>query len=193
MIRDARSRMHVLDWVESLREPFVPSLNALIGETGAVVTASGVWMPKNRASPEEVLLSRPNPLIAPELATTLRRWWLAEDHPKANEPNWDLAATATFSGGAAGLVLVEAKAYAGELRNERKGKSAASNPRNHAQIGAAIEEARAVLNGIRPGVAISRDSHYQFSNRVAFAWKLATLGVPTALVYLGFTGDTGIP
>lgn len=41
-------------------------------------------------------------------------------------------------------------------------------------------------------MAISRDSHYQLSNRIAFAWKLASLGVPTVLVYLGFYGDEGI-
>ena len=38
----------------------------------------------------------------------------------------------------------------------------------------------------------SRDSHYQLANRLAFAWKLATLGFPVVLLYLGFTGDTGI-
>jgi hypothetical protein len=27
---------------------------------------------------------------------------------------------------------------------------------------------------------------------LAFAWKLASLGVPTVLVYLGFIGDVGI-
>jgi len=42
------------------------------------------------------------------------------------------------------------------------------------------------------GIAISRNTHYQLANRIAFAWKLATLGVPTVLVYLGFTGDDGI-
>lgn len=41
-------------------------------------------------------------------------------------------------------------------------------------------------------MAISRDRFYQFSNRLAFAWKLASLGIPTVLVYLGFTGDDGI-
>ena len=39
---------------------------------------------------------------------------------------------------------------------------------------------------------ISRDTHYQLSNRVAYAWKLASLGVPNVLIYLGFIGDTGI-
>lgn len=41
-------------------------------------------------------------------------------------------------------------------------------------------------------MTISRDSHYQFANRLGFAWKLASIGVPTVLVYLGFTGDDGI-
>jgi hypothetical protein len=30
------------------------------------------------------------------------------------------------------------------------------------------------------------DSHYQLSNRFAWAWKVATLGVPVVLAYLGF-------
>ena len=33
---------------------------------------------------------------------------------------------------------------------------------------------------------ISRDHHYQLSNRFAWSWKLATLGIPVVLVYLGF-------
>lgn len=32
--------------------------------------------------------------------------------------------------------------------------------------------------------------HYQLANRVAYAWKLADLGLPVVLLYLGFTGDT---
>ena len=40
------------------------------------------------------------------------------------------------------------------------------------------------MNG-RPW-ALSRDSHYQLSNRFAWAWKLASLGIPVVLVYLGF-------
>ena len=41
-------------------------------------------------------------------------------------------------------------------------------------------------------MCISRDSHYQLANRLAFTWKLATLGIPVMLLYLGFTGDDGI-
>jgi hypothetical protein len=63
---------------------------------------------------------------------------------------------------------------------------------NHKRIGLAIAEACRALQRMDASTAISRDSHYQLGNRVAFAWKLASLGVPTVLVYLGFTGDTGI-
>jgi hypothetical protein len=109
-------------------------------------------------------------------------------------PNWDLAATCTIEG-QRGLVLVEAKAHAKELSPAGKvlRKDASENSReNHERIGQAIEEARQALDPIVPGVRISRDTHYQLSNRVAWAWRLATLGVPTILMYLGFVGDTGI-
>ncbi len=37
-----------------------------------------------------------------------------------------------------------------------------------------------------PGWELSRDAHYQLSNRFAWAWKLATLKIQVVLVYLGF-------
>ena len=43
-----------------------------------------------------------------------------------------------------------------------------------------------------PGLCISRDRCYQFSNRIAFAWKLVSLGIPVVLVYLGFLNDPGM-
>src|SRR3974390_960405 len=53
-------------------------------------------------------------------------------------------------------------------------------------------EANFALRRNIPGVFLSRDVSYQFSNRVAFAWKLASLGIPTILIYLGFIGDEPI-
>jgi hypothetical protein len=38
------------------------------------------------------------------------------------------------------------------------------------------------------GWTLSRDSHYQLTNRFAWAWKLASMGVPVVLGYLGFQG-----
>jgi len=37
-----------------------------------------------------------------------------------------------------------------------------------------------------PGFNLMANSHYQLSNRFAFAWKLATMKIPVILVYLGF-------
>ncbi len=45
-------------------------------------------------------------------------------------------------------------------------------------------------NGVSNKWAISRDSHYQLSNRFAWSWKLASLGVPIVLIYLGFINAT---
>lgn len=41
-------------------------------------------------------------------------------------------------------------------------------------------------------IAAGRRAKGRCPNRIAFGWKLASLGIPTVLVYLGFTGDTGI-
>jgi hypothetical protein len=40
---------------------------------------------------------------------------------------------------------------------------------------------------------ISRDNRYQMSNRFAWSWKLASVGVPVVLVYLGFVGAADRP
>lgn len=50
----------------------------------------------------------------------------------------------------------------------------------------ALGEATVACNALTPGFALSANSHYQLSNRVAFAWKLAKMGIPVVLVYLGF-------
>ena len=112
----------------------------------------------------------------------------------ANTPNWDIASTATING-TEGLLLVEAKAHSKEMKTEGR---AGGHPENNESITAACREATAALNRVLPGWSLSTDSHYQLSNRFAWAWKLATLGVPVVLVYLGFTRademkDQGLP
>ena len=92
-------------------------------------------------------------------------------------------------------MLVEAKANWPELSRAGKELSSSASARsheNHHQIGAAIAEASVGLQQIDPGFAISRDSHYQLANRLAYSWKLAKLEIPVVLLYLGFTGDGGI-
>jgi hypothetical protein len=48
------------------------------------------------------------------------------------------------------------------------------------------------LCGLGATEAFTIESHYQLANRLAFAWKLASLGLPVALLYLGFYGDSGL-
>jgi hypothetical protein len=108
-------------------------------------------------------------------------WWVVRR--RAQPPNWDIACTATIEA-RPGLILIEAKAHSGELKTEDRCTS--RNPQNQASIAAAIQEANAALNTILPGWTLSPDSQYQLANRLAWSWKIASLGVPVILVYLGF-------
>ena len=118
-----------------------------------------------------------------ELGDQLRNWWLAV--PKgANTPNWDIASTCTIKG-QPGLLLVEAKAHSAELGESDSCGS--GNPGNRERIRRAITEAAGGLQAATGGPwNMSPDSHYQLSNRFAWSWKLASLGIPVILLYLGF-------
>jgi hypothetical protein len=67
------------------------------------------------------------------------------------------------------------------------------------RIGEAIRDASiALAEDTGLPWSLSRDSHYQMCNRFAWAWKVADLGIPVVLVYLGFLGagemsDEGTP
>ena len=102
--------------------------------------------------------------------------------------------------GEPGLLLVEAKAHAEELAAEGKPRPTSENSRrNHERIGLAITQATAGLH-VQTGRRwdLSRDHHYQLSNRFAWSWKLVSLGIPVVLVFLGFlnaceVADVGDP
>jgi hypothetical protein len=131
--------------------------------------------------------------LSQEERAQITSWWLAVRSGKPNTPNWDIASNATI-GGNPGFLLVEAKAHEDELRREEAGKRLKKNPssgtlRNHEQIGERFNEASlALARETKLGWALSRDSHYQMSNRFAWAWKLTEMGYPVVLVYLGFLG-----
>ncbi len=118
-------------------------------------------------------------------------WWLPSNRHGARTPNFDIASTCIIDG-KRGLLLIEAKAYDQELIKEAAGRHLpkdASEDRkaSHPTIGLAIESARAGLTAATGHPwDISRDSHYQMSNRFAWSWKLTQLGIPVCLVYLGF-------
>ena len=187
------SRKHILDWTD--QPDFIVHLLEMIRPVRASVSAGSLWMPRGHRFPEEACLESFGPQFLNEHAAwpALRRWWLRHE-AGANTPNWDLAVGCEIEG-KPGLVLVEAKANKMELKLE--GKPLASDAslhsrENHAQIGAAIAEARQGLCALGLESGIDRDTYYQLSNRIAFTWKLASLGIPTVLVYLGFIGDSGI-
>jgi hypothetical protein len=186
------SRKHILDWVATPR--FIPELLEIASPVKCRVTPSSRWQPVSYRFPDEARLEEFGPRVLPNVDwTRLSSWWLKHEKG-ANTPNWDIALSCEIND-VPGLLLVEAKANAPELKEDAKTKPNALSPKsvaNHEQIKVAIGEARHALRTQFPDIAIDRDTSYQLSNRIAFAWKLATMGVPTVLIYLGFTEDLGI-
>jgi len=181
--------MHVLDWLDGGR--FIPRINDMLQPTELFVPQSGKRMPRGWDNTDEARLGKEcGALIDNSLNATLLNWWLV-NVAGANVPNWDLACEALYHGNRPAIVLAEAKAYVREFTDGVRG-NAAENPDNRTRIATAIDEARVGLSRHDPGVKISSERWYQFANRVAFAWKLASHGIPTALVYLGFLGDKQI-
>lgn len=157
----------------------------------ATVSAVDRWMPVGFAQVQEAELHKAPRLLSAPLRNQLGAWWLPADRQTARTPNFDIASTCVIDG-KPGLLLVEAKAHAQELRKEESGRllgADASDDRrvSHGTIGKAIADAAAGLS-LATGAPchISRDTHYQMSNRFAWAWKLTEMGIPVVLVYLGF-------
>lgn len=113
-------------------------------------------------------------------------WWLKVT-PRATPPNWDFVSTCRI-GLERGLILIEAKAHEDELRADDH--CGATNAANLEKIQKAIREASAALGD---GWSLSDRGHYQLSNRFAWSWKIASLGVPVVLVYLGFLNASEMP
>lgn len=161
-------------------------------------------MPQGFEFIEEAKLPDADRLLPGGVRAELRTWWLAVAAENTRTPNWDIASTCTIEGNQ-GLLLIEAKAHDQELNNEQTGRKnieppvSASARRNHLRIGWCIQDANiALANETGLPWALSRDWNYQMSNRFAWSWKLTELGVPVALVYLGFLkanemGDRGKP
>lgn len=186
------SRRHVLEWVR--RPEFLSEINEMLGPTGAVVETTPTWMPKGVEDPAEARIDTLGPGYLPaDKREELRNWWL-KHRAGANTPNWDFLCSCTIHG-KRGLVLVEAKANKAELSESPKrppNDASARSKENHDRICAAIDGASRELAKVVPDISLSANTHYQLANRIAFAWKLASMGIPVVLIYLGFTGDQGI-
>lgn len=195
------SRPRCVLMVEAAREEVATRLTRLVDISDVVISPGDKWIPYgkptrsggswDRAPSREVELDKSNDLVRHEVQSRLKTWWFAVPGRgnRARTPTWDIASTCTIEG-MPGLLLIEAKAHANELDPSGKRLSWNASPntvKNHERIGSAIAEAAAQLQRAtgRPW-DISRDHHYQLSNRFAWSWKLVSLGVPVVLLYLGF-------
>jgi hypothetical protein len=156
-------------------------LARLVEPFGEVDADCHVWMPGGFGQPTEAKLGTAVRLLLSEHREKLTAWWL-EVRKGANTPNWDIASTATIYG-REGLVLVEAKAHSREFTTKGQG---AENEQNRQRIRGAVNEADRALNELGGGWMLVSDSNFQLANRFAWSWKLASLGIPVVLVYLGF-------
>ncbi len=163
-------------------------LNALAEPWGSV-SADDHWMPEGFCRVKEAQSDKAAKLLPKQDRDKLRDWWLAVWRGNTRTPHWDIASTCTAYGHK-GLLLVEAKAHASELKTEGKrlrSDATSDSLKNHERIGWAITEAPIGLASATGNPwNISRDDHYQLSNRFAWSWKLTQLGYPVVLVYLGF-------
>ena len=147
------------------------------------------FLPQGFCQPSEQMLTNLRDetikkVLTEEKQLELWDWWLEVGSRVTSTPTWDLISTCKIDN-CRGLLLVEAKAYNGE--NSPAGKTDDGNINNHKKIKGAIEQAREALGDITEITwGIQRDSYYQLSNRFAWAWKLASLGIPVVLLYLGF-------
>jgi hypothetical protein len=185
------SRKHILDLLDSGR--LFTVLNELFADTDIQFGDNEYCQPKGRKAPEEWTLRNfcKKYYSGKFDYQTFDNWWVSD---KYRNPQWDLLTTCTIKG-KPGILLVEAKANDKELVTDGKpldDKSSKQSEINHDKISDCIFEAAQWLNNHIGDIGISRDTHYQLSNRVASAWKLAQCGLSTVLLYLGFTGDEGI-
>ena len=206
--RGSKPRCH---WLTHGTAPEVASRLTSLVAPWAIVSPTDSWMPVGFVVTEEAQLHKATRLVDLELGKKLGEWWLPKDRTDLRTPVFDLASTCLIDG-VAGLLLIEAKAHDAELKNESIGRKLkinkssnretsegdrpgsnssvdenANRKASHVTIGRAIDEACAGLGeSTSEDWHISRDSHYQMSNRFAWAWKLADSGIPVVLVYLGF-------
>ena len=105
----------------------------------ASVASRDDWMPEGFAHTAEAQLGYADQFLTAGRRAALAQWWLAVPR-RANTPNWDLVSTCQVAGQKQGLLLVEAKAHAGELSaagktlTKRPSVNSAQNDQRHCQV-----------------------------------------------------------
>ena len=192
--KDSRgSRPRCVLLVDGERERVASRLTRLVGHPAVTVGHDDCWKPYgkpvykegswDRDPVQEAELVRVE-ILSCSLRRDLRQWWLAVNG-RARTPTWDIASSCKVHG-ESGLLLVEAKAHRNELWQQAN-ECRSTRPENREHICGAIAEAADGLQSVTGNPwHISCESHYQLANRFAWSWKIASLGVPVVLVYLGF-------
>ena len=198
--RGSKPRCH---WLTHGTKDLVASRLTELAAPFARVTHNDRWMPDGFDNTMEAQLDK-GTLLPDLVRSELRLWWLsASATGREITPNFDVASTC-FVDDRPGILLVEAKAHDQELIKEAIGRKLDANcsperRASHAPIGTAIDTACEALSAATTKTwRISRDRNYQMSNRFAWAWKLASLGFPVVLIYLGYLraqemNDRGVP
>jgi hypothetical protein len=183
--RGSKPRCH---WLTHGESDQVAARLAKLIESWGEVSKQDHWMPEGFNQTEEAELHKAEQLLAKDERDQIRAWWFRIVRGRQTAPSFDIASTCTIVGRKA-ILLIEAKAYAEELRGEEGGKplSSKSSEANHEHIGKAIAWANErLIANTNLWWKLSRDRCYQMSNRFAAACKLTELGFPVILVYLGF-------
>lgn len=175
------SRLRCLMLTSLPERRFAETLSEIVAPH-AGVAPHHLHAPRGFLHPDEAKLGETPGFLSDLQRNELTGWWLEETR-NANTPNWDLVSQCCI-GDQDGLILVEAKSHEGEFHT--KSDMCGAKEPNARKIREAIREATQDLDRLSPGFALSSDSHYQLSNRFAFAWTLAKMGIPSVLVYLGF-------
>ena len=183
------SRIRILKMTHGDRKAVIEKFNPIIKDF-ATISENDYWMPRGLMDTNEARVEKEIGFLSAEHREQLTNWWLASTENNPNTPNWDFISTGKIKG-KEGLILIEAKAHREEFKTDGKDTSKLESERseaNHKKIGEAIEEAKNKLNehSVHGHFDISRDKYYQLSNRFAWSWKIASMGIPVVLVYLGF-------
>ena len=136
------------------------------------------YFPKGPTCPKEVELDKAHIRIngSTDYCKKLQDWWLDK---YARTPVWDFVCTATIDD-IPGLILVEAKAHQNELVKKKDSSGAKAGSVNRIKIESALSKVNTKYS-----YQLSTHSYFQLSNRIAWSLKLASLGIPVVLIYLG--------
>ena len=169
-------------------------LTQLGKEAGVTVSTDDHWQPRGTRDTREAQLDKVlrggRQFLDESRRQQLKDWWLVYRKEIARTPTWDVASTCSIFG-RKGLLLVEAKAHVNELKTRDECSASGAN---RDQIERAVQCANAGLSDVTGGTwRLGIERHYQLSNRFAWSWKIASLGVPVALMYLGFLNAQEMP